>query len=339
MSEESAIPPARATTQFFGHHDAEQTLLDAYRGGRIAHAWLMGGPTGIGKATLAYRMARFVLAHPDPTSAAVQTATSLAVPEDHPVASRIAAGGHGNLLVLERSYNDKGKLRQDIAVDDVRTTVRFFGETPAESGWRIAIVDSVEELNRSSANALLKILEEPPKQTLLLLVTHTPGATLATIRSRCRRLLLGPLSELDVRRASGGALRRDPADADIVRAAAAAEGSVGRALLLMEGNEFALREQVSSLLSDLPRYDPKALHALADSLAGTDQQLLSGFVETVNNWLSARLKGGEDQTQCMRAARAWEKINQAAREVEIYNLDRKPFVFSTFATLAEAARR
>ena len=173
----------------FGHAEAEQALLEAYRCGRIPHAWLIGGESGIGKATLAYRMARFVLAHPDPAVPAVQKATSLAVPADHPVARRVAGQAHSDLLVLERVVNEKtGKLFTVIRVDDVRRSVPFFGSTAGEGGWRVAIVDSVDELNKESENALLKVLEEPPPRALLLLVSHAPGRVLPTIRSRCRAL-------------------------------------------------------------------------------------------------------------------------------------------------------
>jgi len=202
-------PPPRETNVLFGHADAERILLDSYKSGRMPHAWVIGGERGIGKATLAYRLARFVLAHPDPRTADVQQAASLAVTADHPVARRIAAQAQGDLLVLERTLNDKGKLRQDIAVDDIRRSVVFFGSTAGEGGWRIAIVDAVDELNRFGANALLKVLEEPPERSLLLLVSHAPGRVLPTIRSRCRRLLLRPLKAADVSRAVAAATARN----------------------------------------------------------------------------------------------------------------------------------
>ena len=202
-------PHPRATTRLFGHAEAERALLDAYRGGRLPHGWLIGGPPGIGKATLAYRMARFVLAHPDPQLAAVRSAPSLALPDDHPVVRRVAAQAQGDLLVLERTIGETGKLRTRIAVDDVRRSVSFFGSTAGEGGWRIAIVDSVDELNPASANALLKVLEEPPARALLLLVSHAPGRALATIRSRCRLLTLRPLAAGDVG-CRGGARPRCP---------------------------------------------------------------------------------------------------------------------------------
>jgi len=180
------------------------------------HAWLIGGPAGIGKATLAYRMARFVLAHPDPRAAAVQEANSLHVDPDHMVARRIAAQAQGDLLVLERTVNEKtGKLRQDIQVDDVRRSVTFFGSTAGEGGWRVAIVDAVDELNTEGANALLKVLEEPPRRALLLLVSHSAARVLPTIRSRCRLLTLRPLAATDVARAAALATGADPDDAGI----------------------------------------------------------------------------------------------------------------------------
>jgi DNA polymerase-3 subunit delta' len=166
-ADENAIIRPRLTNDLFGHADAERTLLDAYRSGRIPHAWLIGGESGIGKATLAYRMARFVLAYPDPAMPAVQKAQSLAVPADHPAARRVASQSHSDLLALRRVINEKtGKLFTVIRVDDVRRSVPFFGSTAGEGGWRVAIVDSVDELNKESENALLKVLEEPPPRAL-----------------------------------------------------------------------------------------------------------------------------------------------------------------------------
>src|SRR5262245_60289022 len=225
----------RQTTSFFGHGGAEQVLLEAYRSGRFPHAWLIGGPPGIGKATLAYRMARFVLAHPDARAPEVRSATSLAMPEDDRTVRRIAAQGHPDLLVLERVVNEKtGKLYTVIRVDDVRRTVPFFGSTAGEGGWRIAIVDTADELQYpQAANALLKILEEPPPNALLLLISHAPARLLPTIRSRCRRLILRPLAQADVARGAAAALGRSAAAPELEEASSLAEGSVGRALTLL----------------------------------------------------------------------------------------------------------
>jgi DNA polymerase-3 subunit delta' len=270
----------------------------------------------------------------------VQKATSLHVDADHPVARRIAAQAHGDLLVLERTINEKtNKLRQDIQVDDVRRTVTFFGSTAGEGGWRIAIVDSVDELNREGANALLKILEEPPRRAVLLLISHSAARVLPTIRSRCRLLALRPLPAADVARAAATAIGEDPDAADIRAAAAAADGSVQRALALLDGEALDLRNRITALLERLPAVDPRALHALGDRLSGTDPATLMAFVDSVNAWLSARLDTSEpDSARLARVAEVWEKVNSSARDVETFNLERKPLVFNVFGWLAEASR-
>jgi DNA polymerase III subunit delta' len=331
--------PPRLTTALYGHAEGEQILLDAYRSGRLPHAWLLGGPPGIGKATLAFRMARFVLAHPDPAGGDVQSAKTLALPDDHPVVRRVAAQGHPDLSVLERQINEKtAKLFQDIRVDDVRVTVKFFGATAGEGGWRIAIVDSVDEMNRASANALLKVLEEPPPRTLLMLVSHAPGRVLPTLRSRCRVLTLRPLASADVAQAAAATLGRAGDDSEVAEAAGLAEGSVGRALTLLAGPALALRKRVLDLLQTLPDVDPRALHALGDALAGTEAATLASFVETVNGWLSTRLAQASGHGRMARIAETWDKVNSAGRDVAEYNLERKPYVFNVFGWLAEAAR-
>jgi DNA polymerase-3 subunit delta' len=339
-SDERDVYSPRETLALFGHAEAEQTLLDSYKSGRIPHAWLIGGPPGIGKATLAYRLARFVLAHPDPKAPAVQKAGSLAVDTDNPVARRIAAQAQGDLLVLERTVNEQtGKLYTVIRVDDVRRTVSFFGSTAGEGGWRIAIVDAVDDLQREGANALLKILEEPPQRTLLLLISHAPGRELPTIRSRCRRLLLRPLDAADVARAVAASSGRDADEAEVREASAAADGSVARALALLDGPALALRQRVLELFGQLPQPDPRALHALGDALGGSEPQTLAAFMDMVNGWLSARLAAdARDLKRMARLAQAWDKVNRAARDVETYNLERKPLVFAVFGALAEAAR-
>jgi len=339
-TDETACP--RGTTVLFGHTAAEQALLSAYRSGRIPHAFLLSGPKGIGKATLAFRMARFVLAHPDPVAPDVARAASLAVDAAHPVARRIAAAAQGDLLVLRRMPNDKGILRQQIAVEDVRRTVSFFGSTAGEGGWRIAVVDAVDALNASSANALLKILEEPPQRALLMLVSHSAARVLPTLRSRSRIITLRPLATADVAAAAAAATGMAADDPNLLAAAAAAEGSVARAVDLLDEDALALRQQALDLLDGLPTLDPNALHALGDALAGSDPKPLTAFVDTLNGWLSRRLDrdndGQSDIGRLAGIAEAWDRINAAADDVQTYNLERKPFVFNVFGLLAEATR-
>jgi DNA polymerase III subunit delta' len=334
--------PPRLTNALFGQAATEAALLAAYRGGRVPHAFMFIGPKGIGKATLAYRMARFVLAHPDPAAAAVGAATSLAVDPEHPVARRVAAQAHGDLLILERTPNDKGVLRQQIAVDDVRRTVSFFGATAGEGGWRVAIVDAVDELNRAGANALLKVLEEPPQRALLLLVCHSASRVLPTLRSRCSVVPMRPLTQSEVASALGASVGSPPDDPHIEAAAAAAEGSVARALAFLDEDALALRQRTLDELDRLPSLNANTLHALGDALAGTDPRPLGAFVDAVNGWLLRSLDRRANKAEALprleRLAEAWERINAAARDAEIYNLERKPLVFSVFGLLAEATR-
>jgi len=346
VSDDDDIPHPRETLSLYGHAEAEQSFLEAYRAGRMPHAWLIGGPRGVGKATLAYRMARFVFAHPAPPTAqniaqnapgVAQNAAGLALPADHPVVRRVAAQGHPDLLALERVEDEKGKLPMFIPVDMVRKTIGFFGSTAGEGGWRVCIVDSADELNAAGANALLKILEEPPARSLLLLVSHAPGRLLPTIRSRCRRLALRPLDPENVARAAAEALQRD-ADGEIKAAAAASDGSVSRALDLIAGSALAVRERVNAMLAALPTVNPRDLHVLGDAL-GRDEIAFAAFVDAVRDWLSARITvAGAEPRRLDRIAEVWEKVNGAAGDVAEYNLERKPLVFNVFGWLAAATR-
>ena len=338
---QGSVSHPRETTDLFGHREAEQALLNAYRSGRIPHAWLIGGPQGIGKATLAYRMARFVLAHADPFAGAVQRAANLNVDTDDPVSRRIAAEAHGGLLVLQRTANEKGVMRTVITVDETRETIAFFGSTAAAEGWRVCIVDTVDELNPNAANALLKTLEEPPRQSLFLLISHAPGRVLPTILSRCRRLPLRPLALPEIVQAVSRAAGLAADDPALREAAEAAEGSVARALTLLGGDAVKLHHRTAALLASLPRVDPRELHALGDALGGSDKVALATFIDSIERWLAARLRTENPRADLPRLARlaeVWEKIGRAARDTAEYNLERKPLVFSVFGMLAEATR-
>jgi DNA polymerase III subunit delta' len=340
---ETTTPHPRETTDLFGHREAETALLSAYRSGRIPHAWLIGGAQGIGKATLAYRVARFVLAHRDPRATTVQRAETLWVDPSDPVARHVASGAHGGLLALERTVNDKGVLRTVITVDETRETISFFGSTAAVEGWRVCIVDTVDELNPNAANALLKILEEPPQQSLFLLLSHAPARVLATIQSRCRKLPLRPLATDDVIHAASQATSRAVNDPALADAAKASEGSVARALMLLGGDALKLHQRTAALLATLPGVDPRELHALGDALGINDRVALAAFVDSVDRWVAERLHADDANANAnlprlARLAEVWEKIVRAARDTESYNLERKPLVFSVFGMLAEATR-
>ena len=341
VEQEIAAKHPRETSDLFGHSEAEAALLSAYRSGRIPHAWLIGGAQGIGKATLAFRMARFVLANRHPLAHQVQRAQNLAVDPSDPVARQVASAAHGGLLVLERGLNDRGVMRTVITVDETRETITFFGSTAAVEGWRVCIVDTVDELNPNAANALLKILEEPPQQSLFLLASHAPSRVLPTILSRCRKLLLRPLAETDVIRAAAAATDIAADDPALAEAAQAAEGSVARALTLLGGDALKLQQKTAALLASLPQVDPRELHSLGDALGLSDRVALAAFIDGVDRWIGERMRAGDANANLPRLARlaeVWEKIVRAARDTQDYNLERKPLVFSVFGMLAEATR-
>jgi len=260
-------PHPRETPVLFGQGAAEGQLLDALARDRLHHGWLLAGPRGVGKATLAWRFARAALAMPPPGGMfAPDPPATLDVPPDHPVARRILAGSEPGLMVIRRGTDEKtGRLRAQITVDEVRRLRDFFGLTATEGGRRVVIVDAADELNPNAANAILKLLEEPPAGAMLLLVAHRPGALLPTIRSRCRVLRLDPLGPDDLAQAIAQALGHPPAQAAAL--AELAGGSVGEAVRILTGEGLALYARLIGLLAGLPRLDRPALHALADELA------------------------------------------------------------------------
>ncbi len=331
---------------WFGDPHVERALLDSYRSGTMHHAWLLGGPKGIGKATLAYRFARFVLAHPDP---ATVDATDLAVAPDDPVARKVAGRAHGGLLILERPWDDRGKkFRTELTVDVVRRTLPFFGTTAGEGAWRIAIVDAADEMNLSAANALLKVLEEPPPRSLFLIVSHVPGRLLPTIRSRCRRLNVPvlPMERVESALEATGVDR-----AVAVAAAALSGGSLRRAAAYCDGDSLDAWRAFAAVTAHLPDMDLPAVHDLADRVAtrGRDD-LWAGFVDMLSGWLSRRVRGEPEPgeaaavsaavaaTPLERWAEVWDNLGRVVTDTDIYNLDRKRAVLRLMLHLAHAAR-
>jgi DNA polymerase-3 subunit delta' len=346
----------RLSCALVGHAAAEARLLAAHAGGRLPHGWLIAGPRGIGKATLAYRFARFLLEHEAPADAgglfgAPPPPASLEVPGDGRTARLVGQGTHPGLAAVERSWDDKAKrLRGEIVVDDVRALQGFFGLT-SDAPWRVAIVDSADEMNRQAANALLKMLEEPPKRAVLLLVAHAPGRLLPTIRSRCRTLTLRPLAAAEVAAVLDGAGVTLPgADRELV--IALSDGSPGRAIALAEGGGADLYRKAVALLDDLPRLNPSGMHGLGDAVAGRqnidDFRLLGELLDGILRRLVAHLATrGVDQGSIPGEAELFARIGPRAgldRWIEVWentrhlfaradavNLDPKQVTLSVFA--------
>lgn len=334
-------PHPRDTLALFGQEAAEQAFLDAFRGGRFPHAWILGGPEGVGKATFAYRAARFLLAHPDPRDPAVLQALDLSVPADHPAARKMAARSHGGLFVVRRQWNaEKKTMPSQIPVDLARKAISFFESTSAEGGWRICIVDSAEDLNVNGANALLKVVEEPPERALFLIVSHMPGRLLPTIRSRCRMLAFRPLPPEAVEKAlvaSGTA-----GDGGLVRRAAGlSDGSVRQAFKIMDEGTLAIVDHIRAALERLPAIDWTDLHAVADGLAGrANDAAFETTVETIFGWLGEQTerRAAEGARRLAPLAEVWDKVARQVRETESYNLDRRALVLTLFTDLSDALR-
>jgi DNA polymerase III subunit delta' len=348
-------PHPRDNFELFGQEAAERELLDAYRAGRMPQAWILGGPPGVGKATLAWRLARFLAAHPDAASPAVRQAKNLAVDPDHPAARKISAMSFGDLVLLRRGWNEKTKKHATrISVDDVRRVIHLFEQAAGEGGWRIAIVDSADDLNLNSANALLKLIEEPPPRSLFLFVAHRPGRLLPTIRSRCRMLMLPALDAPDLAAAARAALVAggEPAPEDkLARACGRAEGSVREALRLLAGDGGAVDALVERALSQLPDVDWRAVHRIADAVAGRDADTeFEAFLRAAFDWLGAALhktagtgsdgpgQRGLGPRALAPYAEAWEFLERETRDLETYNLDKRAFVIIVFSRLAQAER-
>lgn len=349
----------RKTLDFIGHATAEQALLKAYTSRRMHHAWLFSGPEGIGKATLAYRFARFLLARQGDGGEAA--ADSLFISPENRVTALVGALAHPNLLVLRRPWLAENKrLATAITVGEVRRLRRFFGHTAGAGQWRAVIIDRAEEMNASAANALLKNLEEPPANCVFLLVCSAPGRLPVTIRSRCRTLKFAPLDAADLATAIMAAFRaagREPPQSERVRACVPlANGSVGRALRLLECGGSALYDRLIRLLARLPELDHEGVHALADELSGQRAnesydlffELVSEAIARISvhavtgegaagaeEELAGRLK---DAHALAKWAQLWETIQRAKVEADTLNLDRKNLVLTTFFRLEDTAR-
>lgn len=335
-----ALP--RQTTLLAGHHAAETALLDGYRSGRMHHGWILAGERGIGKATLAFRLACFLFAHPDPEAPEVKAAKDLFVDPVHPAAHRVAAGAHGNLLHLQREWNERDKrYRTELSVDAIRRITPFLGTTAGEGGWRVVIVDPADDMNRNAANAILKSLEEPPKKTLFLLAAERRGSLLPTILSRCRTLHLEPLSAEDTEKVVRAVAPGAAEGADAKLAAALAGGSPRRLIELVRANGVELYRLMRAAIERNDRPSQFKLATLAGDARGLEQ-----FLELFEGYLSRRIRGRAEPEQAEAApavplvtwAALWEKATLSGREVEEYNLDRRQFALDLLETSAAALR-
>jgi len=326
----------RKTLALVGHRSALATAARAIRAGRPPQGWLISGPPGVGKATFAFRIARYLLAF----GATDRGPEDLSVPENDPTSMQISAGGHPGLLVLQRGINpNTGKPMTVLGVDEIRKLSGFFGMTSGAGGWRVAIVDTADDMNPQAANALLKALEEPPARAMLMLLSNAPGQLLPTIRSRCQRLDLRPLSdaelskELNARLPDLGAGERET----LIRISS---GSIGAALTLAEDDGLALAEEADRLIDRASAPDIGATLALADKLSrindGTDRfgQFL---IEALTNRIHARATEGGAGLD--RWTALLERLNRSFLRTGALHLDPRQTILSADKAISDTARR
>ena len=352
-------PDPRANPDLVGQDLGQQRLLRAYRSGRMPHAWLLTGPQGVGKATLAFRFARFLLAQGSNPLNFLAPADELYLSPEHAVFRQVAASGHPDLQTVERQRDQRNRLRRDIVIEDLRKAAAFLRLTPALGGWRVVVIDGAEDMNRNAANALLKVLEEPPARALILLTSHFPGRLLPTIRSRCCQLALPPLQPDTVL----GLLHRFAPELPAPEAESLcrlADGSIGRALALANSGGIGLFSDAMALLGGLPRLDVAKLYTFAEKIArDQDGDSFRTLAQLLTWWLARLVRGhaasafpqeivpGEGVLLQRLAATAglaqwlalWEKVSRLFADADRASLDRKQVIISAFLELEAVTSR
>ncbi|WP_421579734.1 DNA polymerase III subunit delta' [Shinella sp. M31] len=325
---DGAVHPAEQT-KLFGHAEAQDFLARSYRSGKGHHAILIEGPEGIGKATLAFRFANHVLHYPEPTEAPDRIADPS---PSSPITRQLAAGASHNLLHLTRPVDEKsGKVKSAITVDEVRKAGKFLAQTSGTGNWRIVIIDPADDLNRNAANAILKILEEPPKRSLFLVLTHASGKLLPTIRSRCLPLALSPLPEDDLAAAldSLGATPSGPRAGEVI---AAAHGSVAEALKLTNYGGFDIVEAFRTIVAAPAEPPRRDVHKLADVLSAKDSEtVFSFFCQHATDFVTDAARTAALAGDIARADRLAHLSSQLGERIAIaqgYNLDRKQTIIT-----------
>lgn len=338
----------RDNPYLIGHEVQEKLILDAWRNRALHHAYLISGPKGIGKATLAYRIARFLLNASDDKADSYK---SLEISPDSQVFKQISANAHPDFKMVERGYikTDRQKIYKALAVgnymsdeelaklkksaeiliDDVREVNDFLAKSSAYGGWRVVIIDSVDEMNRSSANAILKILEEPPHKTMLLLVAHNPATLLPTIRSRCAKLELKPLKD----NITASLLRRYCSDLDeskIKKLSALAEGSIGKAMIYAGGNAVEFYERIKRTAQEGKKFKIKDILDFSDDASKDGNYEL--FKELIGRFLVEQAKSGINVEQ---TTKLFDDFNRIFKQTESLNLDKKQVVMNMMVSLTK----
>lgn len=335
MARSDRPPGPRANPDLLGQDAALEVLSRAMRSGRLPHGWLLSGADGIGKATLAYRFARALLARAEAIDA------SLGLAPDHSVFRQVAQGAHPDLTVIEPERDARtGRVKPEITIAAVRAVSAALHATAAMGGYRVVVVDGAERLNRNAANALLKSLEEPPPAAVLILISHRPARVAATLRSRCAKL---PLARLPDELVAERLMRWAPELSNEHRSAVTllARGSLGRALELIGNDWLPLYQRLAECLDRAPA-SGLGLYELSIALARhAEERGLAGPLRLIQELLGRVIATGVGRSRpalfeaepaaLHRLARRrpldrwavlWEKIGRLAAAGEALNLDR-----------------
>ena len=346
------LPHPRDQLTLFGHHQSCAVLASAAKSGQMHHAWLFTGPKGVGKATLAWRFARALLAY-GPNNCP----NDLSVPEDHLIARQLSALTHPDVILLRRPWEgDKKKFKSELPIDEVRKLRGFFSRHATYGGAHIAIVDCTDDLSLSAQNALLKTLEEPPKNALLLLIANAPGALLPTIRSRCRTLALRKLDNTDMQQALS-TMNAGMSQADREIAMSLANGAPGRALSLASSGGITMYRDILDILDQIPRLDPVMAFSFAERVAKLPHDsgvgLFCGLISQAEERLvrhafaQGPLAAFESKVfdklrsliRIQSWAQHWEEMRGQFRRADELNLDKKQLILNTFFSIESLVER
>lgn len=349
MPEDTLYISPKDNHYLLGHEDAEKFLFDAWKNNSLHNSWLISGIEGIGKATLAYKFARFLLSLNNNKPAEYN---NLHIAPDNPVCRLISNNAHPDLKIIERDYTDTdkrkilkaikegGQLSSEemqglkrsafIRVDDVRTINEFLSKRSSQDGWRVVIVDSIDDMNTASANAILKILEEPPHKTIMLLISHNPNRLLPTIKSRCAKLLLKPLSDNNL----ASLLRRyrpELSEETIKGLTSISSGSIGKALSYVDNDALGQYERLKKIITSGNNFKLSELLTFCDNaIADEDSfELAKSLILKLIHQLAQESSNVENISQ------SWEDTIRMFSETEGLNLDKKQALLTIITNLCK----
>lgn len=354
------FPHPRQARDLLGHETQIETLYAALKSNRFPHAWIFSGPAGIGKATAAYKLARFILKNPPGSD--ICDFPNLDIPNGDLVFQQVAAQSHPDLKVIKRPYDHKTKrLKTEITVDAIRNLHGLFNTTTTDGGWRVAIIDCADEMNGNAANALLKMLEEPPLNSVIILISHQSGRLLPTIKSRCRLLPFNALGDSHVMQIMTEQLSSDVDlnEEQRLTITRLARGSVNNALQLATGSGLKAHENLLTILESLPQLNSLKAHEIAERLSRRDAaDEFRFFRELLCTWLNMFVRycsTGEDSNLPKREIdlcehlgksvdlapwlEVWEKIQSSFIQADILNLDKRQLLLTVFFQLETAAKQ